>query len=244
MATVWWREIFETFRVWCTAKYLQTTTCTPDFYFVDLRSGHFRSLPILSQWEETQVPHILIRFVQFAQNHAQLGYHWWLRYNFAYLTPVKVIWGHIMTSWGQCKFLLVNFDWIEADMDWCQNVRLVPIWIVPTWNDVQHNILIGCPRIIRTCIFPQLSVLRWNHWRCGYQNFLKYSSKGKGKCHTPPKSPHDHVQSLFPVSAEDLLFPLCSRTKQAIIDKGRIHRFHNRAVDFIFAGGPANEVRN
>ena len=79
---------------------------------------------------------------------------------------------------------------------------------------------IGCPRIIRTCIFPQSSVLRWNHWRCGYQNFMKYSSKGKAKCHTPPKSPHDPVQSLFPVSAEDLLFPLCSSTKQAIIDNG------------------------
>ena len=103
---------------------------------------------------------------------------------------------------------------------------------------------IGCPRIIRTCIFPQLSVLRWNHWRYGYQNFLKYSSKGEAKCHTPPKSSHDPVQSLFPVSAEDLLFPLCSSTKQAIIDKGRIFRFHNRAIDFIFAGGPANKVRN
>ena len=74
--------------------------------------------------------------------------------------------------------------------------------------------------------------------------FLKYSSKGKAKCHTPPKSPHDPVQSLFPVSVEDLFFPLCSSTKQAIIDKGRIPRFHNRAIDFIFAGGPANEGRN
>ena len=71
-------------------------------------------------------------------------------------------------------------------------------------------ITIGCPRIILTCIFPQLSVLRWNHWRCGYQNFLKNSSKGKAKCHTPPKSPHDPVQSLFPVSAQDL-FSLCAQ---------------------------------
>ena len=73
---------------------------------------------------------------------------------------------------------------------------------------------------------------------------MKYSSKGKAKVHTPPKSPHDPVQSLFPVSAEDLLFPLCSSTEQAIIDKGRIPRFHNRAIDFIFAGEPANKVRN
>ena len=58
--------------------------------------------------------------------------------------------------------------------------------------------------------------------------------------------PHDPVQSLFQVSAEDLFFSfsLCSSTKQAIIDKGRIPRFHNRAIDFIFAGGPANKVRN
>ena len=73
---------------------------------------------------------------------------------------------------------------------------------------------------------------------------MKYSSKGKAKYHTPPKSLHDTVQSLFPVSAEDLLFPLCSSTKQAIIDKGRIPRFHNRTIDLIFAGGPANKVRN
>ena len=58
------------------------------------------------------------------------------------------------------------------------------------------------------------------------------------------QAPHYPVQSLFPVSAEDLLFPLCLSTKQAIIDKGRIPRFHNKAIDFIFAGGPANEVRN
>ena len=79
---------------------------------------------------------------------------------------------------------------------------------------------IGCPRIIRTCIFPQLSVLRWNHWRCGYQNFLKYSSKGKAKCHTPPTSPHDPVQSLFPVSAVDLLFHLCSRPNRQLLTRG------------------------
>ena len=73
---------------------------------------------------------------------------------------------------------------------------------------------------------------------------MKYSSKDKAKCHTPPKSPHDPVQTLFPVSAEDLLFPLCSSTRQAIIVKGRIPRFYNRAIDFIFAGGPASKVRD
>ena len=90
---------------------------------------------------------------------------------------------------------------------------------------------IGCPRIIRTCIFPQLSLLRWNHWRCGYQNCMKYSSIGKTKCHTLQKSPHDPVQSLFPV-------------QQAIIDKGRNPRFHNKAIDIKFAGEPVNRVWN
>ena len=103
---------------------------------------------------------------------------------------------------------------------------------------------IGCPRIIRTCIFPQLSLLRWNRWRRGYQNFMAYSSKGKTKCHTLQKSPHDPVQPLFPVRAEKLLFPLCPSTKQAIIDKGRNPRFHNRAISIKFAGEPVNRVWN
>ena len=49
---------------------------------------------------------------------------------------------------------------------------------------------------------------------------MKYSSKGKAKCHKLQKSPHDPVHTLFPVSAEELVFPLCPSTKQAIIDKG------------------------
>ena len=74
--------------------------------------------------------------------------------------------------------------------------------------------------------------------------FSEILTKGKTKCHTPPKSPHDPVQSLFPVGAEDLAFPFVLSTKQAIIDKGRIPRFHNRAIDLIFAGGPPNKVQN
>ena len=102
----------------------------------------------------------------------------------------------------------------------------------------------GCPRIIRTFIFPQLSLLRWNRWTCGCQNFMKYSSKGKAKSHTLLKYPHEPVQSLFPVSAEELLFPLCPNSKQAIIDKGRNPGFHNRAINMIFAGEPVNKVWN
>ena len=98
------------------------------------------------------------------------------------------------------------------------------------------EVCIGCPRIIRTCNFPQVSLLRWNRWRCGYQNFMKYSSKGKAKCHTLQKSPHDPIQSLFPVRAEELLFPFCPSTKQANIDKGRNPRLHNRAIGIKFAG--------
>ena len=71
---------------------------------------------------------------------------------------------------------------------------------------------------------------------------MKYSSKGKAKCHTLQKSPHDPVQSLFPVRAEELLFPFCPSTKQAIIDKGRNPRFHNRAIGIKFAGEPVNRV--
>ena len=41
------------------------------------------------------MPQILIRSVQLGQNHAQLGYCWWPRWNFAYVTPGKVIWGQI-----------------------------------------------------------------------------------------------------------------------------------------------------
>ena len=39
-------------------------------------------------------------------------------------------------------------------------------------------------------------------------------------------------------------FPLCQSTEQAIIDKGRNPRFHNRAIDMKFAGEPVNKVWN
>ena len=71
---------------------------------------------------------------------------------------------------------------------------------------------------------------------------MKYSSKGKKKCHALQKSPHDPVQSLFPVRAEKLLFPFSPSTKQAIIENGRNPRFHNRAIDIKFAGEPVNRV--
>ena len=74
-------------------------------YIVDLRSGHFRDLPIVSQWGNAQMHQMLSRPVQMAQsqNHAQLGYCWWYWCSFSYVTPSKVIWGHIMTSWGRLQ---------------------------------------------------------------------------------------------------------------------------------------------
>ena len=62
------------------------------------------------------MPQILIRSVQIVWNHAQLGHCWWPRCNFAYVTPGKVIWGQIMTLWGQCRFFSYNF-WLEWDRD-------------------------------------------------------------------------------------------------------------------------------
>ena len=69
----WLRERFDTFRIWYTTKYLQLVDLG-FFYIGDLRSGQFRDLPIISQWEKTQMPQILIRSVQIVHNHAQLGY--------------------------------------------------------------------------------------------------------------------------------------------------------------------------
>ena len=84
--------------------------------------------PPLSQWGKTQVPQILIRSVQIVQKHAQLGYCWWSRCNFANVTPRKVIWGHIMTSRGQWTFLLVTFDWVKIwRWDRCQIVPLFKV---------------------------------------------------------------------------------------------------------------------
>ena len=100
----WLRERFEAFRIWYTTQYLQLVYLG-FFYIGDLRSGQFRDLPIISQWGKTQMPQILIRSAQLVQNHAQFGYCWWPRCNFAYVTPGKVIWGQIMTSWGQCTLL-------------------------------------------------------------------------------------------------------------------------------------------
>ena len=61
------------------------------------------------------------------------------------------------------------------------------------------------------------------------------------KCHTLPKSLYDSVQSLFPLSAEELL--LRPSTKYAITAKGRDPGFHNSDIDMIFAGETVNKVR-
>ena len=99
-----------------------------DFVIGDLRSGQFRDLPIISQWGKTQVPQILIISVQIIQKHAQLGYCWWSRSNFANVTPRKVIWGHIMTSRGQWTLFVVTFGWIEIrTWDRCQMVPLFKV---------------------------------------------------------------------------------------------------------------------
>ena len=110
----WLRERFETFMIWYTTKY-QQLVYLGFFYIGDLRSGQFRDLPIISQWGKTKIPQIRIRSVQIVENHAQLGYCWWPRCNFAYVTPGKVIWGQIMTSWGQCTFLLITSDYNEIE---------------------------------------------------------------------------------------------------------------------------------
>ena len=77
------------------------------------------------------------------------------------------------------SFILWRWQNLSAEIT--SKALTAPLFLV-------HGESIGCPRIIRTCIFPQLSLLRWNRWRCGYQNFMKYSSKGKKKCHTLQKS--------------------------------------------------------
>ena len=54
---------------------------------------------------------------------------------------------------------------------------------------------IGCPRIIRTCIFPQLSLLRWNRWKCGCQKFMKSHQKAKRNAthfRSPLMTPFSH----------------------------------------------------
>ena len=43
----WWRDRFETFRIWYTAKYLQLVYLYHILYIVDLMSCHFRDLPIM-----------------------------------------------------------------------------------------------------------------------------------------------------------------------------------------------------
>ena len=45
----WWRESFETFRIWFTTKYLQLVYLGYFFYIGDLRSGQLCDLPFISQ---------------------------------------------------------------------------------------------------------------------------------------------------------------------------------------------------
>ena len=48
----WWRERFETFRIWFTTKYVHTCSLfiSDIFYIGDLRSGQLCELPFISQW--------------------------------------------------------------------------------------------------------------------------------------------------------------------------------------------------
>ena len=93
--------------------YQVPTTCTSRIFYN--RWPKVRSISWPPHYKSMGKTQILIRSVQIAQNHAQLGYCWWPRCKIAYVTPGKIIWGQIMTSWGQCTFLLITFDWNEIE---------------------------------------------------------------------------------------------------------------------------------
>ena len=97
--------------------YQVPTNCIPRISFL-YRWPKVRSISLPPHYKsmgKTQMPQILIRSVQIAQNYAQLGYCWWPRCNFAHVTPGKVIRGQIITSRYQCTFLLITFDWNEIE---------------------------------------------------------------------------------------------------------------------------------
>ena len=78
------------------------------------------------------------------------------------------------------------------------------------FEQLKVYVCIGCSRIIRTCIFPQLSVLRWNHWRWDTKIFWNTHQKAKlNATHLPSplKTPFSHYFRL----ALKICFSLCAQ---------------------------------
>ena len=85
------------------------------------------------------MPQILIRSVQIVQNHAQLGYCWWPRCNFAYVTPRK---GHlrsnndvmsrvVLDSW------VVSQIWLDSDSN--ESSQSSRPWKSRIWVESESN---------------------------------------------------------------------------------------------------------
>ena len=91
------------------------------------RSGQFRDLPIISQWGKTQVP--TSNTSQICSNRSEP-----CSFRLLLMTPMqicicnpwKVIWGHVLTSWGQNTFLLITFALIELET-WDNRQSVFPI---------------------------------------------------------------------------------------------------------------------
>ena len=119
--------------------YWEPTTCISGIFLY--RWPKVRSIswpPRYKSMGKTQMPQTLVRYVQIVQNHVHLGYCWWPRCNFAYVTPGKVIWGQIMTLWGQCAFFASNF-WLEWDRELAWVLKCSPCPYAS--NDMQHNLV-------------------------------------------------------------------------------------------------------
>ena len=135
----WLREIFEAFRIWYTTKYLQSYNLYISYFYIgDIRSGHFRDLPIISQWGKNSITSNTYQICLNRSEPCSLRLLLLTSVQLCICDPGKVVWGQIITSWGQCTFLLIPFDWIELE-SWGRFYN-VPLVQTDASNDMQHDL--------------------------------------------------------------------------------------------------------
>ena len=106
----WWRESFETFRIWFTTKYLQLVYLGYFFYIGDLRSGQLCDLPFISQWGINSNASNTYQICSNRSEPCSIRLLLMTSVQLGICDPWK---GHLRSNNDIMRFLLITFGWIE-----------------------------------------------------------------------------------------------------------------------------------
>lgn len=98
-------DTFQTFRISRVHRYLR---CLHLGFVIPVAWGqwHWHDLPIISQWEEMEIPpfqKIWTRSGCLFQDYVIMNHFWWPTFKFRSVTPYKVTWGHWMSQTLICQ---------------------------------------------------------------------------------------------------------------------------------------------